>query len=127
MTTSRNVLLLFALMAAPSIAGAQKLKERYSVKVVESQQAPTEFVLKINGEVVGSYDGMAAVDITDRMKAGKNTVVVTWKALAPIKPAYATTTLTLGVYRNGKWSTAFTVSSRKATPKGSRTTVITAR
>ncbi len=123
-----TLLIPLMLAVAPAAFGqGATLKEKYSVRVKQTALAPAEFTLKINGEVVGSYSDDAQVDVTDRLKPGKNTFVVVWKASAPIKNQFASSSLTIGVYRNGRWSTAMNVAAKKALPKGTRTVTLTAR
>lgn len=132
-TIALPLLVTMMLSATAGSVFAQKqavpyaVSERYSLKVVSHPMAPAEFTLKINGEVVGSYDDDAQVDISDRLKKGKNTIIVNWKAAGKFTNQFAKSILTIGSQRNGKWSTVVTVTAKQMAQKGTRTTTISAR
>ncbi|RYG49113.1 hypothetical protein EON79_02425 [bacterium] len=115
------------MLATPATAGAPKITEKYVVKVSPNIFIPAEFTLKINGEEVGNYDSDSNIDITEYIKAGKNTFTVKYAPTGPYTNSMAKTILTIGVNRNGKWSTVMKVSASKASPKGTRTLTVKAK
>ncbi|RYG38945.1 hypothetical protein EON81_02330 [bacterium] len=131
MTASKSIVLAAALfgtlLATPATAVAPKITEKYVVKVDPNVFIPAQFTLKINGEEVGNYDSKSNIDITEFVKAGKNKFTVVYAPTGPYKNRFAATVLTIGVNRNGKWSTVMKVSATQGSPKGTRTLTIKAK
>lgn len=103
------------------------LTDHYSVKVKVNSMAEGEFTVLLNGEQIGSFSTDANRDITDLVKPGKNKMVVRYKASESIKNPFAQTVLTLGLERNGKWSTVANQGIRKSDSSGSKTFTFVAK
>jgi len=105
--------------SAPASAG-NGLTEKYSVKVTTNTMAPGEFTLVLNGEEIGSFNTNANQDITALLKPGKNVGIIRYAASKEISNQFADSTMTVGVQRDGKWSTVANQAIRKDSPKGEK-------
>jgi hypothetical protein len=103
------------------------LAETYVVKTMFHVWAPAEFNVKVNGTEVGSFSTDSNQDITSLLKPGKNQVVVSWNVSGEPRSKYALSKMTLGVNRDGKWSTVGNIGADSAHKSGTKTFTFTAK
>ncbi|RYX85945.1 hypothetical protein EON83_04100 [bacterium] len=95
--------------------------DKYLLKTTYSSLAPGSFDVTINGQTVGSYNSASNRDISSYLKPGVNEITVSWQAAQTITNRFADSKLTIGVFREGKWSTVANQTITQAQPRGERT------